>query len=81
MCFQILKVVPVLCPLDHQNRGRMIRYCYFYILPSCLSDFSRRFENENREKKASRTCELSVGPEFADRVVGPAVDLVQQDGG
>lgn len=61
----------------------MIGYCYFYTLSSCLSlfFFPRRFKNENREKKASFTCELSVGPEFADRVVGSAVDLVQQSGG
>ena len=42
--------------------------------------YSEGFWTENREKKASRTCELSVCPQFADRVVGPVVDLVQQNG-
>lgn len=43
--------------------------------------FPRRFKNDNMEKKAPFTCELCVGPEFADRVIGSAVNLVQQSGG
>lgn len=60
----------------------MICYCYFYTLSSCLSlfFFPRRFKNDNMEKKAPFTCELCVGPEFTDRVVGSAVNLVQQSG-
>lgn len=54
---------------------------FLYTLKLSFLFFTRRFKNENREKKASFTCELSVGPEFADRVVGSAVDLVQQSGG